>query len=667
MAYPRCCTCIHHGWLLILLTTCLLLLTTLQASGSVLTRNFHLVNQSRSYSIFFLRTFSELSGLALAATLSATLERLKWAMVMLSGAKGGRGARTALGFVEFLALDEATTGLGLLKLLFSPSVSSFRAKMCSLARLALMIVVPVTGILIMSRVDVQPAFSPVSMASPYSGYGLQPMNASTALEYFGFTDIIFGSKFSAFLSGPSRSVDLTPESQREKPCGLNVGGADRSGCHREYFFPGDAMYIMPEILTDPRYPDAPVFFADDHRGLYLEFDAGDLNIVFNSTTDCRVYSGRYMGYQIGAVRLCVVNKDSNVLYAGLVKCPGEISIQQQCLTNLTWHQDPSWLIKMSTSFQYASVAYSRMNSSILWHSFNTSRPSTPAAVLSTDILKAYDSLLFDTTTLLHQNNTPLPLFSGSSFPTMLWLSIPDFTEDNANNPEVASTLFSVMQSLLSMPLYYCQTGMLRRLVPGLTYGDVSLNEAVSDFLSPVPPRLTHVSFAYQRFETVANSATLIAYVAVSGAAVLFCIVVRVAVGILAVQRRGYERMPDLSSFGAVNLFTHCTVEHGEQRVVVYQGQPDAVAKFEQNSVLLGWLSSLGIRWTGSRRSMDEEEMQSFNWTWNHGGHAGGRYGAPGNGSSSPSLQTLQPHVQSPEIPLAGHGGPKRGPYWGVAI
>lgn len=142
--------CFRQEWLLILLTTVLILLTALQANGSVLTKNIPLVSHSGSYSIFFLRVISELAGLSLAATLAVTLEQVKWAIVTIGSGGELTEASRAARLVEFLALDIGTTIPGLLRLLVSPSISSLKARLWSLGRLITMIVVPVTGVLIMS-------------------------------------------------------------------------------------------------------------------------------------------------------------------------------------------------------------------------------------------------------------------------------------------------------------------------------------------------------------------------------------------------------------------------------------------------------------------------------------------------------------------------------------
>jgi hypothetical protein len=136
---------VNHGSVLIFLTLTLLVLTCLQASGSILTRHFTLVNQSRGHSIFFLRAFSELAGVSLSATISATLEHIKWAMICRRGRSRAR-------FIDFLALQQGTTLLGLLSLAAGAAVPSVKARFWSIIRLLIMVLVPGIGVLIMSMI-----------------------------------------------------------------------------------------------------------------------------------------------------------------------------------------------------------------------------------------------------------------------------------------------------------------------------------------------------------------------------------------------------------------------------------------------------------------------------------------------------------------------------------
>jgi hypothetical protein len=165
------------------------------------------------------------------------------------------------------------------------------------------------------QVEIGLAFSPVSSTTRYFGYNNHPMNASSAFEYTGFTDLVLSGKFAGFLGDPTRSVDLTPANERGKVCGLNVNAQDLSGCNRTFFVAGDNMLVMPELVRDASFPDADVILASDHRGFLLNFNAGNSSIVFNSTRDCRTYSSRYFGFQAGAIRLCVGNSSPHELEA----------------------------------------------------------------------------------------------------------------------------------------------------------------------------------------------------------------------------------------------------------------------------------------------------------------------------------------------------------------
>ncbi|KAH8590742.1 hypothetical protein B0O99DRAFT_300340 [Bisporella sp. PMI_857] len=594
---------INQGWTLIVLTLILLVITCLQARRSIVTRNFPIVNQSRSYSILLLRAFSELTGLSLWATISTTLERLKWVMICRKGQSRAK-------FVEFLALQEGTSILGLLSLATGGAVPSFKTRLWSITRLLFIVFIPGIGILIMSQVDIQLAFSPVSFRKPYFGYANQPMNASVASEYTGFSDLLLSWKFSSFLGDPARSIDLTPEAERAKVCGLNADALDQSGCHRTYFLSGESMFIMPELVVDASFPDANIVLVRNHRGYLLDFNTGDSTTEFDAAQECRTYSSRYLGAQAGAIRLCVSNSSSNELEARLVTCPGPIASRLMCLNDTSWFHNVDWTVKMSAFFQNSTVAYSRTNATILWHSF-TDGPRIPVDLSALQILEAYDHLLLDTTTLLHKNGTDLPLFSGSTFPTYLWMSMPNFSGQHAINPATSSGVFSALQSLLAIPLYYCQTGMARRLVPTSLDGKSVSNpdlSALLEVLSPLPERSSPTSFAYHRYEIVVGSPTLVAYIVLSGAALLACSIAQFFISMSARRTGRGIRMPHLSRYPALDLFTHCTIED-ENGCAIYQGRSDAQPCDGSQGSLLSWLSTMSIKW--SRPPSIQEDLQLF--------------------------------------------------------
>ena len=252
---------------------------------------------------------------------------------------------------------------------------------------------------------------------------------------------------------------------------------------------------------------------------------------------------------------------------------------------------------MSVFFQDSAVAYSRSNGTILWHSFAGS-PPVPVNLSALQILEAYDHLLLDTTKLLHKNGTDLPLFSSSTFPTLLWMSMPEFSGQNAINPATSNGAFSVLQSLLAIPLYYCQSGVARRLIPTSMDGKSVSNSDLSGLfamLSPLPERSSPASFAYHRYEIAVSRPTLIAYVVLSGTALLACSVAQAVISVSAKRPGRGRRTPHLSRFPALDLFAHCTIED-VNRCVIYQGRSGVLPCSTSQRSLLSWLSTISIKW-----------------------------------------------------------------------
>jgi len=145
------------------------------------------------------------------------------------------------------------------------------------------------------------------------------MNASMAVEYIGLTDLVITAKFAAFLGDPSRSVNLKPAGDRDSVCRLNAAAVpddDRpTDCTRRYWVPSTAMSTVPDLVANSSWPKADSILLTRHRGLLLEYDAGDSRSVFDATQDCRQYSSRYWGNAEHAVRLCVSNPRPNVVEA----------------------------------------------------------------------------------------------------------------------------------------------------------------------------------------------------------------------------------------------------------------------------------------------------------------------------------------------------------------
>jgi hypothetical protein len=277
---------------------------------------------------------------------------------------------------------------------------------------------------------------------------------------------------------------------------------------------------------------------------------------------------------------------------------------------------------MSAFFQYAAVAYSRSNGSIIWHSF-ADVPAVPANISASQILQAYDTLLLDTTTLMRQNSSDLPLFSGSTFPVFLWMSEPVFSGTNAVNPAVSANIFSTLQGLLVMPIILCQNGFFQRLVP-LAVSDKSLSNysvgisALQGLLSPLPERTSPASFAYHRYEAIASTPTLAAYAVLNGLVLLACCVAQLVSAVMLRQARDRRSMPQLSRFPAFDLFAHCVIEN-EAHCVIYQGRSGAFFYDAAQTSELSWLSTLSMRWSRPPCEEDGQQLVGFYGLGNSGG------------------------------------------------
>ena len=266
---------------------------------------------------------------------------------------------------------------------------------------------------------------------------------------------------------------------------------------------------------------------------------------------------------------------------------------------------------MGSFFQNAAVAYSRTNGSILWHSFKGNMPVSNDLNAS-QILEAYDHLLLDTTEINHQNGTPLPLFSGSTFPTYLWLSSPEFSDEHAIDPTTSNAAFAILQCLLADALYLSQNGGARRLIPASMDGKSVTNSDLAMLfatLSPLPERSSPMSFAKHRYEVAVSRSTLLAYIILSGIALLACFVAQLVIWVSARQDGQINCMPDLTRYPALDLLAHCTIED-EDRGVLYQGRSGVLPSDKSQRSLLTWLSKLSVRW--SRPSNSQEELQFFN-------------------------------------------------------
>ena len=132
------------SWLLMVFTIAFFIFTVYYALRPILGPHASWVGSSPSHAVLLLRILSEVAGLFFAVTVTSLTERLQWMLV---------SRRKGLNLPTLLGLQGGTGVVGLLSLLVSKKIGS-GTRSWSFARLCLIAVVPVLGIVIMSKCPV---------------------------------------------------------------------------------------------------------------------------------------------------------------------------------------------------------------------------------------------------------------------------------------------------------------------------------------------------------------------------------------------------------------------------------------------------------------------------------------------------------------------------------
>jgi hypothetical protein len=134
------------AWSSTILATAFFLMTVAYATRSAHSSNVSFVHASQSNTILVLRILSEAHGIFLAGSVYSTFEVVQW--VLISRPEGIR-------LPQFLALQSSTGPLGLLTIVFGQGLPmgewTMAPRLTSLLRMVAQAVVPLTGVLIMSK------------------------------------------------------------------------------------------------------------------------------------------------------------------------------------------------------------------------------------------------------------------------------------------------------------------------------------------------------------------------------------------------------------------------------------------------------------------------------------------------------------------------------------
>ncbi|KAF2812580.1 uncharacterized protein BDZ99DRAFT_461241 [Mytilinidion resinicola] len=416
----------------------------------------------------------------------------------------------------------------------------------------------------MSNVNTRMVFDVLEEARASRGWGMSLYNTSLAKNVSAVADQLVQADLAMFLSERSRSVDITPMKLRSIPCSHFPGTPNTQNCRRAYFVPGGVELAAAPTDNESNHNKTDVILARSQRGYIFDFIEGPAmneEWHFEADTDCEVY-----GFPFGAFHLCLKNPANNTLNARIVHCPNDISTLSDCHTNKTWHSRPGWTTSLTTTFRDADVAYSKINGTILSHTFTS--PALVAPVSASEMLAGYRSAFSsfpDLAALLNlfADSKATNLFSLYVYPAMIWANLKSVEALGPQNPAVVTRAQDTLQCLLAIMLFYCQPSLFARALAqyaeNATLGDAFPTLKVfAEELIHESPADTEVVEAVTRYQLQVGRATLVAYVVICGTALGACLV---ALGWAAwVEGTGKVRVPETTPFPAWDERVRCRVE-----------------------------------------------------------------------------------------------------------
>ena len=195
------------------------------------------------------------------------------------------------------------------------------------------------------------------------------------------------------------------------------------------------------------------------------------------------------------------------------------------------------------------MAYSKLNGSILAYDFASDE--LPAPVDAAEMLQGYRDAFgnFSNPEDIMQVITDpekTSLFPLIAYPAFVAACLKGVDSLGAQNPALVTRAADALQCLLAIMLYYCQPSLFARAVSRSpapnSVGDPAIAQFALDLVA-IAPANTKVSVAGLHYQIVVGKATLIAYVAISGSALLLCLGVLLYGSVSSLGRRVPQTTP----------------------------------------------------------------------------------------------------------------------------
>ena len=217
----------------------------------------------------------------------------------------------------------------------------------------------------------------------------------------------------------------------------------------------------------------------------------------------------------------------------------------------------------------AEVSYSRVNDSILTHSFEKSPPKTIASIPAAELLTAF-TLVFKSSNQVSPFANALTLLgvgnNTAATPIYAWWYFHGASRLANSDPAARRRGINGLQSMLGLAIYHCQPKAFGE-IRDLGYDNTtSVGKAILASF-PTGVQGTPVFPAALRYIIVIEFATLAAYITLGGVTLLLCFI---ALGIVTFVVPSNNK-GGLSSFPILDFLSKCEVveqEHDERRSLV---------------------------------------------------------------------------------------------------
>lgn len=507
------------SWTTLILAFTFYILTTLYAWHPELVSRHSLFGGTPAKALRVLAILSSTANFFLSASISQATDLIHGMLI---------ARHAGLDLLSALALHPRTGLLGHAEIMFRWDYGRLQTRVWSALKAVSMAIIPILGIVIMRDVEAIPIFYQNASVSVSRGYGVGAFDSSLAPLLQPMADAVFGTRFKDFISDPHLVSDVSTDADR-KACSNTHGNNSEIICHTKYFIPGGIEQLDPTFLVDKDIlgdRDIQHILAKNQYGYFFEFQENE-SVVFNQQADCARY-----GYALGAYQLCLRDVGLQQIAASLTLCPKSLAGNLSCLNNATWPLEGGWGTILSTYSRPADVVYNGLNGTIMSHKFpNTTL--TPVNINAPQLLQVFNILFNPSNPNTTYGSILAQLGIISNRPTeplTIWQYFQGLAKINDRRAKRRAMIG--LQSLLAIPIYYCQAKELidlRRLLLEQIDNSVlyrTLRVDIANLFHVVEPD-TDIYPALMRFTLRIGHSSLLAYIVLAGCALSVCIIATV--------------------------------------------------------------------------------------------------------------------------------------------